>query len=76
MYQGNHRTVRTWRGRRIVIDLADVPFPLGNGLEVMVMYASNGKGIRSVRPSDVDEAVKVYQEMLDEYQEGPRDRKA
>ena len=74
MYQGKYHEIRKFNGRRIVIDLADVPFPLGSGLEVAVFYASSGKEIEMFHPATVEEAVSVYQRMLDKYPEKPKER--
>ena len=74
MYQGQYHEIRKFNGRRIVIDLADVPLPLGSGLEVAVLYASTGKEIELFHPAAVEEAVSVYQRMLDKYPEKPRYR--
>ena len=68
MYQRGYRTVRKWHGKKIIIDLANVPFPLGNGLEVMVMH-SNGKEITSERCSDLLRAKDAYRRMLERYPE-------
>ena len=73
MYQRGYRTVRKWHGKKIIIDLANVPFPLGNGPEVMVMYASNGAEIESARPADLNEAVVVYRQMLGKYPEDAKE---
>ena len=71
MRDGSYRAVRKYNGRRIVIDLAEVPFPLGSGLEVMAMYQSTGKEIRSVHPDNWEDAVRAYQQMLSEFPEEP-----
>ena len=72
MYQGRMRTERKYQGRKIVIDLACIPPPLGNGLEVMVMY-SNGKEIASERHSGLPEAKEAYRRMLERYPEDAKE---
>ena len=67
MNQNDYRTTRKWRGRWIVISLADVKMPLGNGPEVMVMYASNGREIECRRSRSMEEAKEVYRQMLEKY---------
>ena len=71
MNQNDYRTTRKWRGRWIVISLADVKMPLGNGPEVMVMYASNGREIECIHPDGMEEGKEVYQRMLEKYPEDP-----
>lgn len=69
MIQGQYHEIRKFNGRRIVIDLADVPFPMGSGLEVAVLYASSGKEIEMFHPATVEEAISVYHHMLEKYPE-------
>ena len=72
MYQGAYRTERKYQGRKIIIDLACIPPPLGNGLEVMVMY-STGKEIASERHSALPEAEEAYRRMLERYPEDAKE---
>ena len=72
MYQHGYRTARKWNGKKIIIDLANVPFPLGNGLEVMAMYP-NGKEIASERCPDLPRAEDAYRRMLERYPEDAKE---
>ena len=71
MRDGSYRAERRYNGRRIIIDLAEIRPPLGKDYEVMAMYKSSGNEIKSFSTDSWEEAVKSYQQMLEEFPEEP-----
>ena len=71
MRNGEYHIERLYKGKKIIIDMAQVPFPYGKGAyEVMVM-TDRGEEMECYGFDNEMEAAKVFLEMAAKYPESP-----
>lgn len=69
MYNNNYHTERTYKRRRIIIDLAKLP--CSAPFEVMTYDKITGEELSVFQSYDLDEARAAYEKMLTRFQDAP-----